>query len=160
MTPFWSWCETNSSLRTKSSVNLHMDQRMWHRSIIQTSHAFSGCFCVEITSFLFSLLIPIRRLRSNFVFVTVGGATAPELGASCQNFANYLAYQFLLLYMHISLCLHFTENTSTLWPRGSHLKVCVHQVVKCLIKHHAMKTYCGVKVQLHAFLTSALDGGE
>jgi hypothetical protein len=30
----------------------------------------------------------------------------------------------------------------------------------CLTKHHAMKTHWGVEVQLHAFLTSALDGGE
>jgi hypothetical protein len=30
----------------------------------------------------------------------------------------------------------------------------------CLTKHHAMKTYWGVEVQLHAYLTSALDGGE
>jgi hypothetical protein len=30
----------------------------------------------------------------------------------------------------------------------------------CLTKHHAMKTYLGVEGQLHAFLTSALDGGE
>jgi hypothetical protein len=29
----------------------------------------------------------------------------------------------------------------------------------CLTKHHAMKTYCGVEVYLHA-LASALDGGE
>jgi len=28
----------------------------------------------------------------------------------------------------------------------------------CLTKHHAMKTYWGVEIQLHAFLTSALDG--
>jgi hypothetical protein len=30
----------------------------------------------------------------------------------------------------------------------------------CLTKHHAMKTYWGMEVKLHAFLTSALDGGE
>jgi hypothetical protein len=30
----------------------------------------------------------------------------------------------------------------------------------CLTKHHAMKTYWEVEVQLHASLTSALDGGE
>jgi hypothetical protein len=29
----------------------------------------------------------------------------------------------------------------------------------CLTKYHAMKTYWGVEVQYHAFLTSALDGG-
>jgi hypothetical protein len=29
----------------------------------------------------------------------------------------------------------------------------------CIIKHHAM-TYGGVELQLHAFLTSALDGDE
>jgi hypothetical protein len=30
----------------------------------------------------------------------------------------------------------------------------------CLTKHHYIKTYWGVKVELHAFLTSELDGGE
>jgi hypothetical protein len=30
----------------------------------------------------------------------------------------------------------------------------------CLAKYHAMKTYWGMEVYLHAFLTSALDGGE
>jgi hypothetical protein len=30
----------------------------------------------------------------------------------------------------------------------------------CLTKHHATKTYWRVKVQLHVFLSSALDGSE
>jgi hypothetical protein len=30
----------------------------------------------------------------------------------------------------------------------------------CLTKNHTMKTYWGVEVELHAFLTSALDGDE
>jgi hypothetical protein len=30
----------------------------------------------------------------------------------------------------------------------------------CLTKHHTIKKYWGVEVQIHTFLTSALDGGE
>jgi hypothetical protein len=30
----------------------------------------------------------------------------------------------------------------------------------CLTKHHTMKTYRGIQVQLHTFLTLALYGGE
>jgi hypothetical protein len=30
----------------------------------------------------------------------------------------------------------------------------------CLIKHHSVKMYRGLEVQLHAMLTSALYGGE
>jgi hypothetical protein len=30
----------------------------------------------------------------------------------------------------------------------------------CLTKHHAMKTFWGVEVWLHSFLTSAVDRGE
>jgi len=41
--------------------------------------------------------------------------------------------------------------------------VCLRQKVtlpQCLVKHHVMKTCGRVEVQLHAFLTSALYGGE
>jgi hypothetical protein len=34
------------------------------------------------------------------------------------------------------------------------------EVALYLTKHHVMKTYFGVKVQPHAFLTSTLYGGE
>jgi hypothetical protein len=30
----------------------------------------------------------------------------------------------------------------------------------CLVKHRAIKTYVKVEVQLHVFLTSAVDGGD
>jgi len=30
----------------------------------------------------------------------------------------------------------------------------------CLTKHHAMKTYGGLELELHAFSTSELDVGE
>jgi hypothetical protein len=37
---------------------------------------------------------------------------------------------------------------------------CKVKLSLCLIKHHSIKTYGGVEVYLHAFLISALDGGE
>jgi hypothetical protein len=30
----------------------------------------------------------------------------------------------------------------------------------CLTKHHAKKTYRRLEIQLHVFLTTALDGGD
>jgi hypothetical protein len=41
--------------------------------------------------------------------------------------------------------------------RGARLKV---KLSLCLTNNHAMKTHWEVEVKLHAFLTSALDGGE
>jgi hypothetical protein len=35
-----------------------------------------------------------------------------------------------------------------------------HPILLCLIKHYVMKMGVGVEVELHVFLTSALDGGE
>jgi len=33
-------------------------------------------------------------------------------------------------------------------------------LMRCFIKHHAIRSHVVVEVQLHAFLTSALDGGD
>jgi len=42
----------------------------------------------------------------------------------------------------------------------SYLFLNILDVNLCLTKYHAKKKYEGVEVQLHAFLISALDGGE
>jgi hypothetical protein len=59
-----------------------------------------------------------------------------------------------------------STRTGTCRPAAVHELLCV-TVVKvklklslCLTKHHPMKTYGGVEVQLHPFLTSAVGAGE
>jgi hypothetical protein len=47
--------------------------------------------------------------------------------------------------MNVTLC--FTKNHAI-------------KLYLCSIKHHAMWTYWGMEVELHAFLTMAVDGGE
>jgi hypothetical protein len=37
---------------------------------------------------------------------------------------------------------------------------CSVKLFLCLTENHAMKVYWGVEVELHAFLTSTLDGSE
>jgi hypothetical protein len=57
---------------------------------------------------------------------------------------------------------HRDNSTFTLLSRLK-LHYTVQVKVKlslCLTKCHSMKTYGGMEVQLHAFLTSAPDGGE
>jgi hypothetical protein len=39
-------------------------------------------------------------------------------------------------------------------------KQCPISQTQCLIRHHTMKKYWGMEVQLHAFSTSALEGSE
>jgi hypothetical protein len=73
--------------------------------------------------------------------------------------------------VHLDLLGTFTMcNTKSLTPSSSCslvfvkiMKLLIKVKVKlplCLIKHRAIRTYGGVGVWLHAFLTSALDGGE
>jgi hypothetical protein len=52
--------------------------------------------------------------------------------------------------------MHFTKYY---WGETRKVKKKV-KLSLCLTKHHAMKTYWGVEVQLHTFFTSALGGGE
>jgi len=42
----------------------------------------------------------------------------------------------------------------------SYTCVCKSKVVLCFTKYHAMKMYGQVKVELHVFLSSVLDGHE
>jgi len=51
------------------------------------------------------------------------------------------------------LCLTVIECLKT----RSYIKI---ELSLCLFNYHTMKTFEVVEVQLHAFLTSALDGGE
>jgi len=43
---------------------------------------------------------------------------------------------------------------------SSHFSLINVKLFMCLIKHHSMKAYGGVEVQLHPSFASALDGGE
>jgi hypothetical protein len=58
----------------------------------------------------------------------------------------------------------FLSVTARTIKTGTVERLCLSKVkVKlslCLTKHHAMKTYWGVEVDLHVFLTLALGGGE
>jgi hypothetical protein len=44
--------------------------------------------------------------------------------------------------------------------RTRYLFVCPRQLPMCLTKHYTMKTYGGVDVYIHVFLTSVLVGDE
>jgi hypothetical protein len=49
----------------------------------------------------------------------------------------------------------FSVRPKKYWPIKIKVKLSLY-----LTKHHATKTYGGVEVQFHVFLTSALGGGE
>jgi hypothetical protein len=80
------------------------------------------------------------KQRDNFTFILLGGTS--ENGNS------------LRTYLYSASAKTFVHNL---------LDVLIEVKVKlslCLTKHHAMKMYWGVEVQLHPFLTSALAGDE
>jgi hypothetical protein len=54
-----------------------------------------------------------------------------------------------------------TEGSHYIQRQGnSNLKTVNVKLSLCLTKHHTVKTYDGVLIQLHAFLTLVLDGSE
>jgi len=75
---------------------------------------------------------------------------------------KHLANRFCCIWQkcnnNIIIVLPNTTLSSNLIQKR-HLKARV-KLPLCLTKHHAMKTYRGVEVSLHAFLTSAPDRGE
>ena len=56
-----------------------------------------------------------------------------------------------------SVFMHFIRNITYRIMLQIQVKV---KLSSCLIKYHIMKTYGAMEIQLHAFLTSALYGGE
>jgi hypothetical protein len=56
---------------------------------------------------------------------------------------------------HVEHSVHEVQPTFLRAVEMTYAKVKLHV---CLIKHHDIKTYREVEVQLHEFLTTALDG--
>jgi hypothetical protein len=74
-------------------------------------------------------------------------------------------YQWLIHFTAIVSVVGYCSRLQTVILLDVNLSLCLtkyHAIacINCLINHRAMKTYGGVAVQLHAFLTSALRGGE
>jgi hypothetical protein len=46
---------------------------------------------------------------------------------------------------------HKVQEVNALKEGLFHASVCQHVISLCLIKHHAMKTYGGMEVQIHSF---------
>jgi hypothetical protein len=63
---------------------------------------------------------------------------------------NFVRTSYLTQARYMTSPSHFPSNN--MWWKG--------KLSLSLIKHKATKTYEGTEVQIHAFLTSAVDGGE
>jgi hypothetical protein len=75
--------------------------------------------------------------------------------------ASLVSLNFFLLfwlYVLVPCCLH--PSSLQLLPQVDLYCKKVKAMCLCLTKRHAMKTYGGVEVQLHAYLTPGIDGGE
>jgi hypothetical protein len=76
----------------------------------------------------------------------------------CQNCNVGLCFDPCLRIFHTKLQFsdqHLTGKSTLHNCNIFHLKLFL-----CLTKHHTMETYGGMDVQLHVFITSALDGGK
>jgi hypothetical protein len=94
-----------------------------------------------LTKYLQNSIVQLRKIRDN---------------EHCFGARNH----FPQLCRQVSGSIIFLRSLIRKYHQFHIVKVKKVKLSLCLIKHHVMKTYWGVEVYLHAFLNSALHGGE